>query len=230
MGQFATPPALAVDLLRYAHERMRTSGAVRFIDPAVGTGSFYSALLAVFSRSRIGAAVGYEIDRHYGAPAAQLWNASGLEVRLADFTRVDPPQDAERFDLLICNPPYVRHHHIPNAEKQRLKARARETGGMEINGLAGLYCYFMALSHPWMAEDALAGWLVPSEFMDVNYGSVIQRYLLDTVTLRHIHRFDPNDVQFGDALVSSAVIWFSNRRPRSTRYGSPTEAPWIDRA
>ncbi|MGH7080530.1 MAG: hypothetical protein ACREFU_20825 [Acetobacteraceae bacterium] len=28
-----------------------------------------------------------------------------------------------------------------------------------------------------------------------------------------MHRFDPNDLQFGDALVSSAVVWFRKRRP-----------------
>ena len=61
----------------------------------------------------------------------------------------------------------------------------------------------------------MAGWLVPSEFMDVNYGLSVKRYLLDKVTLLHIHRFDPNDVQFGDALVSSAVVWFRKESPRA---------------
>jgi hypothetical protein len=42
--------------------------------------------------------------------------------------------------------------------------------------------------------------LIPSEFMDVNYGAAVKRYLLNKVTLLHIHRFDPHDVQFGDAL------------------------------
>ena len=82
-----------------------------------------------------------------------------------------------------------------------------------MNGLAGLYCYFLGLSHRWMAEGGLAGWLMPSEFMDVNYGSSVKRYLLDRVTLHHIHRFDPNEVQFGDALVSSSVVWFSKDKP-----------------
>jgi hypothetical protein len=31
--------------------------------------------------------------------------------------------------------------------------------------------------------------------------------------LLHIHRFDPTDVQFADALVSSAVVWFKNEPP-----------------
>lgn len=64
-----------------------------------------------------------------------------------------------------------------------------------------------------MSEGGVAGWLIPSEFMDVNYGKALKTYLLRGVTLLHIHRFDPNDVQFDDALVSSAVVWFKKQQP-----------------
>jgi hypothetical protein len=49
LGQFATPPALALDIARYARElwQGRTTAAA-FLDPAIGTGSFYSALRQVF--------------------------------------------------------------------------------------------------------------------------------------------------------------------------------------
>ena len=63
-----------------------------------------------------------------------------------------------------------------------------------------------------MAPGAIAGWLIPREFMDVNYGKAIKQYLLNKVTLLHLHRFDPRDVQFADALVSSAV-WIRNESP-----------------
>jgi adenine-specific DNA-methyltransferase len=49
--------------------------------------------------------------------------------------------------------------------------------------------------------------------MDVNYGQAVKDYLLKEVTLLQIHRFDPTDVQFDDALVSSAVVWFKNKKP-----------------
>jgi hypothetical protein len=49
--------------------------------------------------------------------------------------------------------------------------------------------------------------------MDVNYGRMVKRYLLERTTLLHIHRFDPSDVQFDDALVSSAVVWFRKSPP-----------------
>ncbi len=234
MGQFATPTGLAVAVLRYAKAQFDKSENVRFIDPAIGTGSFYSALLDVFPKTRIGAAVGYEIDPHYGVPAAELWGDTGLDIRLEDFTKAEVPKDAEKFDLLICNPPYVRHHHILSGDKQRLRLHAQDSCGVEFNGLAGLYCYLLGLSHAWMRDGGLAGWLIPSEFMDVNYGVSVKRYLLEKVTLLHIHRFDPNDVQFGDALVSSAVVWFRKAPPpvrhevRFT-YGGSLQQPKLER-
>jgi hypothetical protein len=210
LGQFATPAALADDVLKYA-ERLTPAGEkVRFLDPAIGTGSFYSALRRVFQSNRIAEACGFEIDPHYGEPAAELWKDLSLALKLADFTHAEP---SPRFNLVICNPPYVRHHHLQNGDKSRLQLRTQRASGMKISGLAGLYCHFLGLSHAWMAEGALAAWLIPSEFMDVNYGSEVKRYLLNRVTLLHIHRFDPNDVQFADALVSSAIVWFRNTPP-----------------
>lgn len=234
LGQFATPPALALEILQYANQHLEEAVTIRFIDPALGTGSFYSAFLTVFPANRLGSAVGYEIDPHYGLVATKLWGETGLEVCLEDFTQAEPPAESEKFNLLICNPPYVRHHYIPSNDKQRLKTLTRNACGIEVNGLAGLYCYFLGLCHGWMAEGGLAGWLIPSEFMDVNYGASVKRYLLDRVTLLHIHRFDPNEVQFNDALVSSVVIWFAKHEPPQDHrvrmtYGGSLHHPTLER-
>ncbi|MCX6627100.1 MAG: hypothetical protein NTW28_05675, partial [Candidatus Solibacter sp.] len=52
-GQFATPPSLAVDILQLAQILWRDTEKVRFLDPAIGTGSFYSALLKVFGSESV---------------------------------------------------------------------------------------------------------------------------------------------------------------------------------
>lgn len=210
LGQFSTPSKLAEEILRYAQRLISPAEKIRFLDPAIGTGSFYSALLNVFPNTRIAESLGFEIDPHYGKPAAQLWKDTGLSMELSDFTKAAP---SPQFNLIICNPPYVRHHHLENGDKTRLQMRTHQASGVKISGLAGLYCHFLGLSHAWMDKNALAGWLIPSEFMDVNYGLAVKRYLLERVTLLHIHRFDPNDTQFADALVSSAVVWFRNAQP-----------------
>lgn len=214
LGQFATPTLLARDILTYGISQLPAKSRIKFLDPAIGTGSFYSALRSASTGRRIHLAMGFEIDSHYQQPAADLWKDTPLEIRLADFTMQSPPaSEAEKANLLICNPPYVRHHHLDSPEKVRLQQESKKAANIKLSGLCGLYCYFMAMANSWMTKGGIAGWLIPSEFMDVNYGRQIKQYLLRDVTLLHIHRFDPNDVQFDDALVSSAVVWFKNVKP-----------------
>lgn len=231
LGQFATPTKLARDVLAYGLSLLPETMPIRFLDPAIGTGSFYSALRSASTSRHIESARGFEIDPHYGRPALALWHGTQLDIKITDFTQELPTvDDSKKATLLICNPPYVRHHHLNGTEKIRLQAIALETAHIRLSGLSGLYCYFMALAHSWMSDGGVAGWLIPSEFMDVNYGRMLKQYLLRDVTLLHIHRFDPNNVQFDDALVSSAVVWFRKEKPPLDHhimfsYGGTMQAP-----
>jgi adenine-specific DNA-methyltransferase len=229
LGQFATPPNLALSLARYA-QTLLGRAPVRFLDPAIGTGSFFSAVSQVFPPEQVELAAGVEIDPPFADTARELWSDEGLRVIQGDFTQQAPDP---RFNLVLTNPPYVRHHHITGAEKERLKRRLAEFLQLDISGLAGLYCYFLLLCHEWMEQQGVAIWLIPSEFMDVNYGTALRRYLTDRVTLLHIHRFCPNDVQFTDALVSSAIVVFRKATPPSGHrarfsFSGPIGAPGLE--
>ena len=214
LGQYATPNSLAIKILDYSKFLLPANEKIRFLDPAIGTGSFYSALLKSFPIDQIESAVGYEIDQNYAEIALQLWANTPLKLNIADFTEVSPSEKEElRFNLLICNPPYVRHHHLSLEKKKFLKELGIKAAGIQLSGLAGLYCYFLLAAHRWMSQDGLACWLIPSEFMDVNYGEQIKDYLLNQVTLIRVHRFAPDDLQFDGVLVSTSVIWFKNTKP-----------------
>jgi hypothetical protein len=214
LGQFATPATLARDIIRLALSWLPRGQRVRFLEPGFGTGPFYSALRHSAPASRIDIATGYEIDADYVAPNTHLWDDTGLRLHLADFTKAEPPaHETDKYNLVVCNPPYVRHHHLSSVQKQELQAVVSERLKFQMNGLSGLYTYFLVLSQPWMSKGAVGAWLIPSEFMDVNYGRKIKEFLAGRVTLNRIHRFDPNEVQFEDALVSSAVVFFTNALP-----------------
>jgi len=214
LGQFATPASLASDIVRRALSLLEQCRRIRFLEPGFGTGSFYSALLRSVPASRIVMATGYEIDPHYVEQSTRLWDGTGLRLYHADFTRAEPPKtEADKYNLVVCNPPYVRHHHLDSSQKQELQATVSQRLKFQMNGLSGLYTYFLVLSQAWMAEGGIGAWLVPSEFMDVNYGRKVKEFLVSRVTLNRIHRFDPNEVQFEDALVSSVVVFFTNALP-----------------
>lgn len=213
LGQFATPPELARAMARLALKYWPSSKRVRFLDPGVGTGAFYSALRAEFPKRQIEDAVGIELDSAVAAVTRKLWGTDGLAVRRGDFTKLSAPPAGERANLILANPPYVRHHHLVAEDKLRLQRRVAQELGLGISGLAGLYCYFLLLCDRWMADKGIAAWLIPSEFFDVNYGRVLREYLTQRVTLLRVHRFDPSKVQFDDALVSSVVLLFRKATP-----------------
>ena len=228
LGQFATPTALSLSLTRYGVAILGDT-PLRFLEPAVGTGSFFSALSKVCKPKQIVSAVGVELDPLFAETASRLWAERGLDVVQGDFTKLEPPS-SRRFNLVITNPPYVRHHHLGSEEKVRLSAQVSRSLRLSISGLAGLYCYFLLHAHDWMEENGLGIWLIPSEFMDVNYGDTLRRYLSENVTLIQIHRFCPTDVQFSDALVSSAVLIFRKALPPPKHavrfsFGGPIECP-----
>lgn len=209
MGQFATPFPLACSIMEKA-KSFCVKNTVTFVEPSIGLGAFYAAFRSIFG-SIAGHAVGFEIDSHYYAPAKELWKNEDLEMRHCDFLKEH--HNGESYDLLVANPPYVRHHHINAETKKELQNEVLQKTGIKISGLAGLYCYFLMLSEKWLADGGLSCWLIPSEFMDVNYGKAVKQYLLECVDLLCIHKFNAEDVQFSDALVTSSVVFFRKGKP-----------------
>jgi predicted RNA methylase len=227
MGQFATPAVLADDVMEFALSELHID-RVQFLEPSCGSGSFISALYRNCAPERIDRALGVELDERFAGLAQRLWDGHA-EIIEGDYLEWVRHTDF-RPNLLVANPPYVRHHHMESADKKALGLAALQATGLKVSGLAGLYIYFIMLSHRVLAPDAISAWLIPTEFMDVNYGAALRHYLTSNVELIKVHRFDPHDAQFHDALVSSAVVVFRNRHPSPTSvvrftFGGSVHAP-----
>ena len=59
----------------------------------------------------------------------------------------------------------------------------------------------------------MAAWLLPGELLEVDHGMAVRTYLTEMVTLLRLHPFEPGDLQFEGASVSSFVAWFRNHPP-----------------
>src|SRR5438552_1674196 len=108
LGQFATPPALALEMAHLVRHSWDRGMPVHFGDPAAGSGAFFSALLNVFPPGQVSSATGVEIDLNLVATARELWGPLGLETIAGDFTNDAVRRCcARRPTLLLANPPYV---------------------------------------------------------------------------------------------------------------------------
>lgn len=231
-GQYATPYELAREIMSFGLS-LQNKKEISFLEPAFGTGAFYSALLSESDKraKTINTAIGIEVDKDFYAAANELWGHTNINLVSGDFTEIEP---FENVNLLISNPPYVRHHYIAKERKLKLSNMIQKETGLSLSGLAGLYCYFILSAHKWLAPDAICGWLIPSEFMDVNYGEKLKEYLLNKVHLLRVHRYNPESCKFDDALVSSCVVWFKNEVIENNydvefSYGGTLEKPEVSR-
>lgn len=229
-GQFATPYELAKEILSFGLT-LQQEKEISFLEPAIGTGALYSALLSECSKQsrNIKSAIGVELDEDFFVAANELWSDTNINLVNGDFTEIDC---LEKVNLLISNPPYVRHQYIDHERKSKLSTMVKSETGISVSGLAGLYCYFILSAHKWLAPNAICGWLIPSEFMDVNYGAKLKEYLLNKVRLLRIHRYNPKSCKFDDALVSSCVVWFKNEITNENydvefSYGGTHEEPEV---
>jgi hypothetical protein len=208
LGQFSTPKLLSDSIVKASLKYIKRG--IRFLDTSIGTGVFFSSLIDCLDENNISYACGYEIDDYYALPSMKLWKDEKINYIIGDFFNFMPPQkDEEKFNLIISNPPYVRHHYISNDVKKKLNERINKIFGLSYSGLTGLYGYFMTISSLWLQNGGISVWLVPNEFLDVNYGKAIKTFLLKKVKLLRIHRFNPLKTQFSDALVSSSIVFYS---------------------
>ena len=121
MGQFSTPYELALEMIEYGVSLLEKPEDISFLDPAFGTGTFYSALTKTVPKEKIKIASGFEIDAHYGLPAFKLWAETKLDLKIENFLYAQAPKKkSDLYDFIICNPPYVRHHHISSENKVNL--------------------------------------------------------------------------------------------------------------
>ncbi len=155
LGQFSTPFLLAEEILGSTIKYLNKTEQIRFLEPAVGTGVFFSALLSSVNDRSVKEAVGVELDSAYAEVARRLWSAKELTVIVSDFFDfARQKENYGRFNLLCTNPPYVRHHHIDPLAKRKLQDEVFGRLGINASGLSGLYVYFVLLCHDILAQNA----------------------------------------------------------------------------
>ena len=206
-----TPPELALDIAEYALNMLgHEAHDIHFGDPAVGTGVFYQALRQVVAPEHIASAMGIDIGAKQVSAAQSKWSQLQMQIIHGDYLHMERLSPRT---LILANPPYLRHQSISKEYKNGLRERASVNMNMQVSARSGMYVYFILLSHGWMASGAIAAWLIPSEFMQTNYGIALRQYLTQSVQLIRIHQFAPNDPQFEHVMTLPAVVVFRNTPP-----------------
>jgi Eco57I restriction-modification methylase/restriction endonuclease TaqI-like protein len=121
------------------------------------------------------------------------------------------------FDVVVGNPPYVRPHRIPPAEKAYFW-KAFET----FRRKSDLYCCFVERAVRLVRPGGLFSYIVSRSWLTNDSFEPLRRFLLDELRLRHVLEC-PDDL-FTDAHVRTVILTGARRngeaRTRGIRVGA----------
>ena len=106
-------------------------------------------------------------------PAAPEGDQTGLSI--------DGPLGT--FDAVTMNPPYTRQEALADDYKAAVRDVALEGPAGEsiaMSNRAGLYAYFITHAASFLTEGGRLGMVVGNSWLDVDYGTGLQDFLLDT--------------------------------------------------
>lgn len=191
-AQFFTPENIAEFMCDWVLEgKIKT----RVLEPAYGLGVFSRVL----SRKVSLPVDAYEIDNKLFEYAKRV---TPKEVNLRNEDYFKSEWDAI-YDVIICNPPYLKFHDYDNAS---YILDVNKHLGTKLNGFTNLYTLFLLKSIAQLKENGRLAYIVPSEFLNSDYGVEVKRALIKSNSLHHIIVVDFTECAFDDALTTACIL------------------------
>ena len=201
-AQFFTPPKIANLMAEWA----LTGETKSLLEPAVGMGVLVRAALMRKADLRITA---FEKDPViFRAFLETQPDLNKLEVIFGDFLTIDL---LSTFDAVLMNPPYLRHHDL--SYKFDIFADFSRRYDIEVSRLSNSYLLFTLKAIMSLNSGGRAAIIIPSEWMNANFGSSMKSFLLKRDILREIIYFSNCSEIFDGALTTACILLIEKPAP-----------------
>lgn len=196
LGQFFTPS----DVSRFMARWVLGSGNKFLFDPAFGLGAFREAIPE-------------DMDVEF--------SACEVDPRIIEFWERKTGQNAEFVDMedylhswgrthsnIVCNPPYMRFQKFLN--RSVVFQEFQRYLGIRLSGYTNTASAFLLKSISELRQSGRLAYIMPLEFLNTGYGSLVKQRLVESSHLFAILRFDCEKDIFPDATTSVGIILYDN--------------------
>lgn len=189
-GQYFTKYEVAEYMCSWA-----CSDADTVLDPAVGNSVFLKYARKYNTNCGL---TGFEIDSEI---LAYFGNPENANIINEDYLL---NHWEEKYDAIVCNPPYNRFQAVGN-RNEILDAIYAHTG-VKYSGYTNLYILFLIKSIYQLSDKGRLAYIVPTEFMNSKYGTAIKQLLIDKRLLRTVINFQNDNEMFFNATTTCCII------------------------
>lgn len=198
-AQFFTPQPIASLMADWL---LGNKSLETVLEPAFGLGIFSRTLLKKKENLKI---KGFDIDETIFNDASDYFKAyKNVSLNLEDYMYNGWN---DKYDGIICNPPYLKFHDYNNKE---ILKEVENNLNNKFNGFTNLYTLFLLKSIFQLKKGGRIAYIIPSEFLNSDYGKLVKAYLLKTKTLRHLFVIDFKESVFDDAMTTASILLLAN--------------------
>lgn len=199
-AQFFTPAEVADVMTEWL---LGNDALSDVLEPAFGLGIFSRILLSKKPHLSI---TGYDVDDVIYKEALKVFDGVRcVNLRLEDY--VNNNNWNEEYDGIICNPPYFKFHDYDN---KSAISTVNQKLHIKLKFHTNLYALFLLKSINQLKKGGRCAFIIPSEFLNSDYGVGVKEYLIQSRKLRHIIVFNFKENVFDDALTTSAIVLCAN--------------------
>ncbi|MDD3787230.1 MAG: N-6 DNA methylase [Petrimonas sp.] len=203
-GQFWTPSWVAEAMISYV-----ANGNDLIFDPATGRGAFYEALLKLNKKNIT--FFGTDIDPDVLSDA--IYNNDKCFVENRDFIKTPPTR---RFNAIVANPPYIRHHRIEKETKSYLKKIASAITGISIDGRAGYHVYFLIQALNLLETNGKLAFIMPADTCEGKFAKNLWKWISEKFCIECVITFDERATPFPNVDTNAMVFMIKNAKPQQT--------------
>ncbi len=194
-AQFFTPEPIAKIMCNWL---LQDNNFSTLLEPAFGLGIFSRIILNNKPNVDI---TGFDVDKTiYNTAKNNFINNNNIKLFLEDYLFNDWNN---KYDRIICNPPYLKFHDYEN---KKTLDKIKKKLNFHLTGFTNIYTLFLLKSIYQLKENGRIAYIIPSEFLNSDYGKKIKEYLVKSNILRHIIIFDFKENVFDNAQTTSSIL------------------------
>ena len=214
LGQFRTPEPIAMLMVSLLLQNCKRNQSYNLLDIGSGAGIFLLYLYNIALSKGVNMNLeGIEINPLLANALISNFNLYGYpipEIHLKDFLFMN---FEKKYDFVICNPPYTRHHSIPDDKKNKLIKEFKRRYGIEISRLSSMPVYFILKALDVLKDGGHGIFIVSTEVFDAKYGAQIKKFLYKHIQIDFLLKFSQTNDAFPDVDVTAVIISFTKRKP-----------------
>lgn len=199
-GSYYTPQELVEFMVEYLEKEQQDFDSV--LEPSAGDGRFLPLLL-LYSKH----VEAVELFQEKVQQIEQQYGCKKLEIECENFIQYASVNE-NRYSLIIGNPPYINKKNMNKADIEEAKKLCEEVG-LPSSAMQNIWLAFVLASCKLLRPDGTLFFVLPMEFLQVQYAEKLRGYLETKFNTIHIISFE--ECVFPEIEQEICLVYLTNK-------------------